>query len=91
MANRVFRYANIYKDSKYQLKTILYKKPRSNSEHLYSLEKSISYSQAIRMKRICTTESKFNKHSSKYLQQHIKKGYQHASIKGILIHEGIIN
>ena len=52
-----------------KLPTTLYKKPtdrqnylHSKSEHPYSLKKSIAYSQALRIKRICSTQNEFEKH-----------------------------
>ena len=64
-----------------KLQTTLYKKPtdrqnylHSESEHPYSLKKSIAYSQALRIKRICSTQNEFEKHSSNLLQQ-LKKNY----------------
>ena len=66
----------------------LYKKPtdrqnylHSKSEHPYSLKKSIAYSQALRIKRICSTQNEFEKHSSNLLQQLKKKAYHHDSLK----------
>ena len=66
----------------------LYKKPtdrqnylHSKSEHPYSLKKSIAYSQALRIKRICSTQNEFEKHSSNLLQQLKKKAYHHGSLK----------
>ena len=66
----------------------LYKKPtdrqnylHSKSEHPYSLKKSIAYSQALRIKRICSTQNEFEKHSSNLLQQLKKKAYHHDTLK----------
>ena len=78
----------VYTDNNHKLQTTLYKKPtdrqnclHSKSEHLYSLKKSISYSQALRIKRICSTQNEFEKHSSNLLQQLKKKGYHHDTLK----------
>ena len=59
----------IYIDNNNKLQSTLYKKPtdRQNylhSKHPYSLKKSIAYSQALRIKRICATQNEFEKHSS---------------------------
>ena len=52
----------VYVDNNNKLQTTLYKKPTdrqnylySKSEHSYSLKKSIAYSHALRIKRICST------------------------------------
>ena len=52
----------VYIDSKNRLQTTLYKKPtdcqnylHAKSAHPFSLKKSIPYSQALRIKRICST------------------------------------
>ena len=57
-----------------KLQTTLYKKPtdrqnylHSKPEHPYSLKKTIAYSQALRIKRICSTQNQFEKHSSNLL------------------------
>ena len=54
--------ALVYIDYNNKLQTTLYKKPtdrqnylHSKSKHSYSLKKSIAYSQALRIKRICST------------------------------------
>ena len=59
-----------------KLQTTLYKKPadrqnylHSKSKHSYSLKKSIAYSQALRIKRICSTQNECEKHSINLLQQ----------------------
>ena len=56
----------VYKEINNKLQTTLYKKPtdrqsylHANSEHPRSLKESIRYSQALRVKRICSTNSAF--------------------------------
>ena len=78
----------VYIDNDNKLQTTLYKKPtdcqnylHSKSEHPYSLKKSIAYSQVLRIKRICSTQNAFEKHSSNLLQQLKKKGYHHDTLK----------
>ena len=78
----------VYIDNNNKLQTTLYKKPtdqqnylHSKSEHPYSLKKSTAYSQALRIKIICSTQNKFEKHSSNLLQQLKKKGYHHDTLK----------
>ena len=53
----------VYIDNNNKLQATLYKKPsdrqnylHSKSEHPYSLKKSIAYSQAFRIKRICSNK-----------------------------------
>ena len=78
----------VYMDNNNKLQTTLYKKPtdrqnyfHSKSEHPYSLKKSIAYSQALPIKRICSTQNEFEKHSRNLLQQLKKKGYHHDTLK----------
>ena len=78
----------VYIDNNNKLQTTLYKKStdrqnylHSKSEDPYSLKKSIAYSQALRIKRMCSTQNEFEKHSSNLLQQRKKKGYHHDTLK----------
>ena len=59
----------VYMDSKNRLQTTFYKKSadcqnylHAKSTHLFSLKKSIPYSQALRIKRICSTFEEYSKH-----------------------------
>ena len=77
----------VHIDNNHKLQTTLCKKPtdrqnylHSKSEHPYSIKKSIAYSQALRIKRICSTQNEFEKHSSNLLQQLKKKGYHHDTL-----------
>ena len=52
----------LYKDENNNIQTTLYRKPthqqaflHANSEHPRSLKNSISYSQALKLKTICST------------------------------------
>ena len=72
----------IYKDKNNNIQTNLYKKPtdrqnyiHSKSAHPFSLKKSIAYSQALRLKRICSTTGEYEKHTENLKKQLIKKGY----------------
>ena len=72
----------IYKDKNNNIQTTLYKKPtdrqnyiHSKSAHPFSLKKSIAYSQALRLKRICSTTGEYEKHTENLKKQLIKKGY----------------
>ena len=71
----------IYKDKNNNIQTILYKKPTdrqnyipSKSAHPFSLKKGIAYSQALRLKRICSTTGEYEKHTGNLKKQLIKKG-----------------
>ena len=46
-----------------------------NSEHPKSLKNSIPYSQALRVKRICSTKKDFDHHSRELKERFLKQGY----------------
>ena len=46
-----------------------------NSEHPKSLKNSISYSQALRIKRICSTKKDFDHYSRELRERFLKQGY----------------
>ena len=46
-----------------------------NSEHPKSLKNSVPYSQALRIKRICSTKKDFYHHSRKLTDRFLKQGY----------------
>ena len=59
----------VYVDSKNRLQTTIYKKPtdcqnflRAKSAQPFSLKKSIPYSQALRIKRVCLTSVEYREH-----------------------------
>ena len=71
-----------YKDKNNYIQTTLYKNPtdhqnyiHSKSAHPFSLKKSIAYSQALRLKRICSTTGEYEKHTVNLTKQLLKKGY----------------
>ena len=71
-----------YKDKNNYIQTTLYKNPtdhqnyiHSKSAHPFSLKKSIAYSQALRLKRICSTTGEYEKHTDNLKKQLLKKGY----------------
>ena len=71
-----------YKDKNNNIQTTLYKKPtdcqnyiHSKSTHPFSLKNSIAYSQALRLKRICSTTGEYEKHTDNLTKQLLKKGY----------------
>ena len=74
--------ALIYKVKNNNIQTTLYKKPadRQNyihlkSAHPFSLKKMIAYSQALHLKRICSTTREYENHTGNLKKQLIKKGY----------------
>ena len=78
----------LYKDQNHNIQTTLYKKPNDHqsylhakSEHPKSLKNSIAYSQTLRIRRICSTDSEFNKHSKLLLNNFKERGYHTSYIK----------
>ena len=70
----------VYIDSNSRLQTTLYKKPadcqnylHAKSAHPFSLKKSIPYSQALRIKRICSTFEEYRKHSQDLIKNLLKR------------------
>ena len=66
-----------------KLQATLYKKStdrqiyfHANSEHPRSLKESIPYSQALRAKRICSTNSEFETHINTIKDQFVTRGYE---------------
>ena len=66
----------IYKSTTGKLQTTLYTKPtdrqsylHSQSYHPSSCKRSIAYSQALRIRRICTEDSEYSKHTAKLLDK----------------------
>ena len=45
-------------------------------EHSHSLNKRIPYSQALRLRRICSTFQEYHSHSRKLIAQFVNKGYK---------------
>ena len=71
-----------YKDKNINTQTTLYKKStdrqnyiHSKSTHPFSLKNSIAYSQALRLKWICSTTGEYEKHRDNLKKQLLKKGY----------------
>ena len=72
----------IYIDENRQLQTTLYTKPTDTHNYLHfksshpkHLKESLPYSQALRLRRICSDNNELNKHSDKLKQQFIARGY----------------
>ena len=78
----------MYIDSKNRLQTSFYKKPTDcqnylhvKSAHLFSLKKSIPYSQAFRIKRICSIFEEYRKHSQNLIKRFVEKGYNQSTVR----------
>ena len=78
----------VYIDSKNRLQTTLYKKPtdcqnylHAKSAHPFPLKKSISYSQALRIKRKCSTFEDDRKHSQDLIERFVEKGCNELSVR----------
>ena len=78
----------VYKDINNKLQTTLYKKPtdrqsylHANLEHPRSLKESVPYTQALRVKRICSTNSEFEAHINTIKDQFVKRGYEKTLIE----------
>ena len=72
----------IYKGKNNNIQTTLYIKLtdsqnyiHSKSAHPFSVRKSIAYSQALRLKRICSTTGEYEKHTDNLKKQLLKKDY----------------
>ena len=75
-------------DSNNRLQTTLFKKPtdcqnflHAKSAHPFSLKKSIFYSQALRIKRICSTFEEYRKHSQDLIKKIVEKGYNESTAR----------
>ena len=70
----------VYKDHKNRLQATLYKKPTNHQDYLHtkpahplSLRKSIPYSEALRIKRVCSTFDEYKKYSNDLIKKCTKK------------------
>lgn len=77
----------IYKDNKGKLATKVYTKPTDRQSYLYRtsahpehLKKSIPYGQALRLRRICTEESEFDKACNQLSNKLKNRGYKEEEI-----------
>ena len=73
----------VYIDQQNKLQTTLSRKSSERQnflnaklEHLYSLKKSIPFSQTLRIRRICSTFQEYDSHSRKLIEQFVNKGYK---------------
>ena len=79
----------IYKEKNNTLQTILYRKPtdqqsnlHAHSDHPKSLKRSILYSQALRIKTICSTVTvEYKKHCGILKPNFIERGYEKNILK----------
>ena len=78
----------IYIDEKRQLQTTLYTKPTDTHNYLHfksahprHLKESLPYSQALRLRRICSENNEFIRHSDKLKQQFTARGYSQTLVE----------
>ena len=83
----------VYIDSNNRLQTTLYQKPTVktvkpiymlNRHTRFHLKKSISYSQTLRIKRICSAFEEYRKHSQDLIKRFVEKGDNEATVKNKL-------
>ena len=83
-ANRIPSHFSLYRWTKqttnYSFRKIKWPSTlNAKSEHPYSLKKSIPYSRALRIWRICSTFQDYNIHSRNLIEQFVDKGYKKMS------------
>ena len=73
----------VYKDQNKKIQTTIYRKPtdkqaylHAHSEHPKSLKNSIPYSQALRIKSICSTTEEFDKNMLHLKEKFLERGYK---------------
>ena len=78
----------MYIDSNSRFQATLYKKPTDCQNYLhaksarpFSLKKSIPYSQALRIKCICSTFEEYRKHSQDLIKRFVEKGYNELTVR----------
>ena len=74
--------SRIYKSTDGNLQTTLYTKPTDRQSYLHSTschhsscKRSKAHSQALRIRRICTEDSEYFKHTEKLLDKLVIRGY----------------
>ena len=72
----------VYRDQQHKIQKTIFRKPteqqtylHAQSNHPKSLKDSIPYSQALRIKTICSTSSKFNKNFDIITKRFKERGY----------------
>ena len=78
----------VYKGHNKRLQTTLYKKPTDRQKYLHgksthplSLKKSIPYSQALRIKRVCSTFDEYEKYSNGLVKRFVEQGTKKTAFK----------
>ena len=78
----------VYKDERQRLQTTLFKKKadrqsyvRAKTDRSTSLKKSIPYSQILRVKRVCSKNSEFERNCKVLQELFTKRGYESSSIE----------
>ena len=78
----------VYKSTEGKLQTTLYTKPTDRQSYLHhksyhpnSCKDSIAYSQALRIRRICSEDSEFNKHSENLIDKLVDRGYDKKKVQ----------
>ena len=78
----------VYKDHNNMLQITIYRKQtdrqnylEARSEHPKLLKDSIPYSQALRIKRICSSQQEFLSHTAKMINQFQKRGHDRSLIE----------
>ena len=54
---------------------------KTNSRHPFSLQKSIPYSQALRIKRICSIFEEYRKHFQDLIKRFVEKGFNESTVR----------
>ena len=81
----------VYINSNNRLQTTLYKKPtdcqnylHAKSAHPFSLKKGILYSQALRIKRICSTFEEYRKHPEDLIKRFVENGHNELTVRKLI-------
>ena len=77
----------VYTDKNRRIHTTLYTKPTDTGNYLHSrpshpkhLKENLPYSQALRLKRICSEEIEYHKNCTKMRDNFIERGYSRSLI-----------
>ena len=77
----------VYIDEHNRLQTTLYRKPTDQQNYLYrtsehpeSLKANIPYSQALRVKRICSTDNELHQSCKSLQEKFMKRGYSEEKV-----------
>ena len=90
--------ATVYIDDDNTVKTKLYVKPTDKqsylhykSEHPINMKRNIPYSQALRMKRICSEETEYHKNTNKLLNVFTSRGYKKEAVEEQIAKADLVN